>query len=139
MEEETLSAFASLEVFSHELLFGNLGPDSRPYNPLDQLRSMVFCVLAAASSVFAELQHASSTCVLNFIETASLDPSLPGVRMLQNWIREGLAVSIAILDQERIEGRLIWQDPEFLALERLGSTRPVLIARRHITLIRSID
>ena len=55
------------------------------------------------------------------------------------WIREGLAASIAVLDQERIEGRLIWQDPEFLALERLGSTRPVLIARRHITLIRSID
>lgn len=73
------------------------------------------------------------------METAPLDPSLPGVRMLQNWIREGLAVSIAILDQERIEGRLIWQDLEFLALERLGSTRPVLIARRHITLIRSID
>ena len=46
------------------------------------------------------------------METAPLDPSLPGVRMLQNWIREGLAVSIAILDQERIEGRLIWQDPE---------------------------
>lgn len=67
------------------------------------------------------------------METAPLDPSLPGVRMLQNWIREGLAVSIAILDQERIEGRLIWQDPEFLALERLGSTRPVLIALRHIT------
>ena len=73
------------------------------------------------------------------METTPLDPSLPGVRMLQNWIREGLAVSIAVLDQERIEGRLIWQDPEFLALERLGSTRPVLIARRHITLIRSID
>ena len=73
------------------------------------------------------------------METTPLDPSLPGVRMLQNWIREGLAVSIAVLDQERTEGRLIWQDPEFLALERLGSTRPVLIARRHITLIRSID
>ena len=69
------------------------------------------------------------------METTPLDPSLPGVRMLQTWIREGLAV----LEQERIEGRLIWQDPEFLALERLGSTRPVLIARRHITLIRSID
>jgi hypothetical protein len=27
------------------------------------------------------------------METAPLDPSLPGVRMLQNWIREGLAVS----------------------------------------------
>ena len=69
------------------------------------------------------------------METTPLDPSLPGVRMLQTWIREGLAV----LEQERIEGRLIWQDPEFLALERLGSTRPVLIARRNITLIRSID
>ena len=69
------------------------------------------------------------------METTPLDPSLPGVRMLQTWIREGLAV----LEQERIEGRLIWQDPEFLALERLGSTRLVLIARRHITLIRSID
>ena len=45
------------------------------------------------------------------METTPLDPSLPGVRMLQNWIREGLAVSIAVLDQERIEGRLIWQDP----------------------------
>ena len=73
------------------------------------------------------------------METTPLDPSLPGVRMLQTWIREGLAVSIAVLEQERIEGRLIWQDPEFLALERLGSTRPVLIARRHINLIRSID
>ena len=99
----------------------------------------MFCLLTAASSVFAELQHAPPTCVLNFMETTSLDPSLPGLRMLQNWIREGLAVSIAVLNQESIEGRMIWQDPEFLALERLGSTRPVLIARRHITLIRSID
>ena len=41
------------------------------------------------------------------METSALDPSLPGVRMLQNWIREGLPVSIAILNQERIEGRLI--------------------------------
>ena len=73
------------------------------------------------------------------METTPLDPSLPGVRMLQSWIREGLVISIAVLNQERIEGRLIWQDPEFLAVERLGSTRPVLIARRHITLIRSID
>ncbi|MDA7622207.1 hypothetical protein N8657_00410, partial [bacterium] len=89
--------------------------------------------------VLPELQHDQPLCVLKFMETTPLDPSLPGVRMLQNWIREGLAVSIAILDQERIEGRLIWQDPEFLALERLGSTRPVLIARRHITLIRTID
>jgi host factor-I protein len=73
------------------------------------------------------------------METTPLNPNLPGVRILQTWIREGLAVSMAVLDQEGIEGRLIWQDSEFLALERLGSTSPVLIARRHITLIRSID
>ena len=47
------------------------------------------------------------------MEPAPLDPSLPGVRMLQNWIREGLPVSIAILDQECIEGLLIWQDLSF--------------------------
>ena len=139
MEEPALSASTSFEVVSHELLFGYLGPDSRPYASSNQLRAVVFCVLVAAPSVFAELQHAPPTCVLNFMETTPLDPSLPGVRMLQTWIREGLAVSIAVLDQERIEGRLIWQHPEFLALERLGSTRHVLIARRHITLIRSID
>ena len=50
------------------------------------------------------------------METTPLDPSLPGVRMLQTWIREGLAV----LDHERTEGRLIWQDLEFLSIERLG-------------------
>ncbi len=44
------------------------------------------------------------------METALLNTSLAGVRMLQNWISEGLAVRIAIVDQERIDGRLIWQD-----------------------------
>ena len=30
------------------------------------------------------------------METVQLDPSLPGVWMLQYWIREGLAVGIGI-------------------------------------------
>ena len=37
-----------------------------------------------------------------------------------------------------IEGRLIWQDPEFLAIERAGTSRPVLINRRQISVIRSL-
>ncbi len=62
----------------------------------------------------------------------------PGVRLLQSWIREQLPLSIAVVGQEPIEGRLIWQDPEFLAIERAGASRPVLINRRQISVIRSL-
>ena len=41
------------------------------------------------------------------METSPLDPSLPGVRLLQSWIREQLPLSIAVVGQEPIEGRLI--------------------------------
>ena len=61
-----------------------------------------------------------------------------GVRLLQSWIREQLPLSIAVVGQEPIEGRLIWQDPEFLAIERAGASRPVLINRRQISMIRSL-
>ena len=71
------------------------------------------------------------------METSPLDPSLPGVRLLQSWIREQLPLSIAVGGQEPIEGRLIWQDPEFLALERTAR-RPVLINRRQITVFRAL-
>ena len=63
-------------------------------------------------------------------EKSPLDPSLPRVQVLQSWIREQLPLSIAVVGKETIEGRLIWQDPEFLAIERAGSSRPVLINRR---------
>ena len=72
------------------------------------------------------------------METAPLDPSLPGVRLLQSWIREQLPLSITVAGQEPIEGRLIWQDPGFLAIERMAASRPVLINRRQITVIRSL-
>ena len=42
-----------------------------------------------------------------------------------------------MVGEETIEGRLIWQDPEFLAIERAGSRRPVLIILRQISVIRS--
>ena len=47
-------------------------------------------------------------------------------------------LSIGVVGQEPIEGRLIWQDPEFLAIERAGTSRPVLINRRQISVIRSL-
>ena len=71
------------------------------------------------------------------METSPLDPSLPGVRLLQSWIREH-PISIAVVRQEPIEGRLIWQDSEFLAIERAGASRPVLINRQQISVIRSL-
>ena len=47
------------------------------------------------------------------METTPLDSSLPGVRLLQSWIRERCPLSIEVLGAERLEGRLVWQDPNF--------------------------
>ena len=88
--------------------------------------------------VFAELQHAWPVFPPNPMETSPLDPSLPGVRLLQSWIREQLPLSIGVVGQEPIDGRLIWQDPEFLAIERAVASRPVLINRHQISVIRSL-
>ena len=72
------------------------------------------------------------------METSPPVPGLPEVRLLHSWIREQLPLSIAVVGEETIEGRLIWQDPEFLAIERAGASRPVLINRRQITVFRSL-
>jgi len=72
------------------------------------------------------------------METTPLDSSLPGVRLLQSWIRERCPLSIEVLGAERLEGRLVWQDPEFLAIEQPGAQRPVLIGRRQICVIRPL-
>ena len=72
------------------------------------------------------------------METTPLDSSLPGVRLLQSWIRERCPLSIEVLGAERLEGRLVWQDPEFLAIERPGAQRPALIGRRQICVIRPL-
>ena len=63
--------------------------------------------------VFAGLQHAWPVFPPNPMETSPLDPSLPGVRLLQSWIREQLPLSIGVVGQEPIEGRLICQDLNF--------------------------
>ena len=72
------------------------------------------------------------------METAPLDPSLPGVRLLQSWIRERTPLSIDAIGQERIEGRLVWQDPEFLAIEPPRSDRLLLLNRHQVVVIRTL-
>ena len=78
------------------------------------------------------------SCALNPTETSPLNPSLPGVRFLQHLIRVQRPLSIDVIGHERWEGRLIWQDPEFLALEVNNSWEPTLINRSQVSIIRPL-
>ena len=73
------------------------------------------------------------------MDTSPLDPSLPGVRLLQSWIREKNPISVEVLGAERVEGRLVWQDSEFLAIERNAANRLILVSRRQVCVIRSLS
>ena len=73
------------------------------------------------------------------MDTSPLDPSLPGVRLLQSWIREKSPISVEVLGAERVEGRLVWQDSEFLAIERNAGSRLILVSRRQVWVIRSLS
>ena len=73
------------------------------------------------------------------MDTSPLDPSLPGVRLLQSWIREKNPISVEVLGAERVEGRLVWQDSEFLAIERNTGSRLILVSRRQVCVIRSLS
>ena len=72
------------------------------------------------------------------MEATPLDPSLPGVRLLQSWIREKLQLSLELNDGRRFDGILRWQDSEFFALERSDSNQTTLINRRAVAVIRQL-
>jgi len=72
------------------------------------------------------------------VEATPLDPSLPGVRLLQSWIREKLQLSLELNDGRRFDGILRWQDSEFFALERSDSNQTTLINRRAVAVIRQL-
>ena len=72
------------------------------------------------------------------METSPIDPSMPGVGLLQTWIREQSPISVEVIGAERVEGRLIWQDSEFLAIEQSTGSRPTLVNRRQVCVIRSL-
>ena len=77
-------------------------------------------------------------CSLSPMDTSPLNPSLPGVRLLQHWIREQRPLSIDVIGHERWEGRLIWQDPEFLALEVNNSSEQTLINHSQVSINRPL-
>jgi host factor-I protein len=67
-----------------------------------------------------------------------LDTNLPGVRLLQEWIRVGLVLQLEMANGSLHEGILQWQDPEFLALQSVGSEWPKLIKRSQVSQISSL-
>ncbi|AII43462.1 hypothetical protein KR100_08820 [Synechococcus sp. KORDI-100] len=67
-----------------------------------------------------------------------LDPSLPGIRLLQSWIRDQVTLSLDVVGLDRIEGRLVWQDPEFLAVEPARGGQLFLVSRHQIAVIRPL-
>ncbi|MCP9884083.1 hypothetical protein KBY97_02920 [Synechococcus sp. ATX 2A4] len=71
------------------------------------------------------------------MEITTLDPSLPGVRQLQQWIRGRNPLELLLVDSVQVTGTLLWQDPEFLALRGENDADPVLINRRMVVSIRT--
>lgn len=67
-----------------------------------------------------------------------MNPSLPGVRLLQHWIREQRPLSLDLVSHGRLEGRLVWQDSEFLALEIEPQSELTLVNRQHVCVIRPL-
>jgi host factor-I protein len=72
------------------------------------------------------------------MESPSLDPSLPGVRQLQDWIRESTPLQVQLMDGTCLGGSLHWQDPEFLALRPAPNTPLILLGRKAVAVIRSL-
>jgi host factor-I protein len=67
-----------------------------------------------------------------------MNTNLPGVRLLQQWIREKQELRIQLVDGSALEGYLQWQDPEFLALIAEGKGLPDLLSRSHVVRITAI-
>ena len=68
-----------------------------------------------------------------------LDTSLPGVRLLQQWIRQRRQLQILLAGGRELQGRLLWQDTELLALLTTGRDRPDLLGRSRVELISPIE
>ena len=70
---------------------------------------------------------------------SDFDTSLPGVRLLQQWIRQRRPLRLHLASGRGLEGRLIWQDPEFLALLPPQAERPHLVARRRLEWVEPLE
>jgi len=72
------------------------------------------------------------------METMPLDPSLPGVRQLQHWIREKRSVSIELPNGRMLERAIRWQDSGFIALRTKEGRDSVIVNHHALTLSRPL-
>jgi host factor-I protein len=47
---------------------------------------------------------------------SEFDPGLPGVRQVQNYIKDKQEVELKLITDDLIVGKIIWQDPDCLCL-----------------------
>jgi host factor-I protein len=69
---------------------------------------------------------------------ARLDTTLPGVRHLQELIRNRTVVRIQLQTGQELEGTLQWQDPHFLALRQDADLPLVLVNRAALAVLRAL-
>ena len=67
---------------------------------------------------------------------ASLDTSMPGVRLLQAWIRSKQVLSLQLSGGSQLEGSLVWQDLEFYAIRQGHDDPPFLVRRDCVAVLR---
>ena len=65
-----------------------------------------------------------------------LDTSSPGVRHLQDLIRQKSPVHIDLEGGQTVQGTIRWQDTEFLAIEQQRGLPLLLVNRRKLVLLR---
>ena len=67
-----------------------------------------------------------------------LDTSLPSVRHVQELIRNRTMVCLVMVGDKELEGTVLWQDNDFLALRQDASLPLVLVNRNAITVLRAL-
>jgi host factor-I protein len=70
---------------------------------------------------------------------SELDTSTPGVRLLQQWIRQRRQLCLQLAGGAVVQGRMLWQDGEFLAVVPAGQERPDLLNRRLVERISPLE
>lgn len=63
------------------------------------------------------------------------DPTLPSIRLVQQWIRRQQTLVMVLHQGQRLQGQLLWQDPMAMALQLHEGQEVVLVQRQSIALI----
>ncbi|CAK6694233.1 hypothetical protein VB716_12270 [Synechococcus sp. CCY9201] len=67
-----------------------------------------------------------------------LDTTQPGIRHIQDMIREHKPVSVLIQSGSELEGVILWQDLEYIGLQHEDGRPLMLINRRSISMLRAL-